>query len=146
MILKMKSLITDHYVTKAQNSLYQKLNTFSKSHNYLGRVVSIPVAFTDVALEFLKNPLRIIERIAFVGINLFGVTFNERCSLKDAICNAEYVLGNITCIPVAIVMTPVKLAFQILSGLYDAQNVTSINWLPHLGDDKQRLIYPKKTI
>lgn len=137
----MKSMITYHYLSKAQNDIYNKLNAYSKEQPFLGRLVSIPAAIGDVSLQTLKTPLTVIEYLAFAAINLFGAAFHEKCNLKDTLWNVEGFFCNLSIIPATLLLFPVKLVIQIFAGLYDPQNVKTINHYPHYGDEA----YVKKT-
>lgn len=137
----MKSMITYYYLSKAQNDIYSKLNVYSKEQPFLGRLVSIPAAIGDVGLQTLKTPLMVIEDLAFAAINLFGAAFHKKCNLKDTLWNVEGFFCSLSLIPAALLLFPVKLVIQVFAGLYDPQNVKTINHYPHYGDEA----YMKKT-
>ena len=113
----MRSNTVDHNVGKLQQDLYLKLNKFSQKHNILGSASAIPVAAADVGKsDTLKTPLKIIEGVAMTAINLFGAAFRfYNCTVKLAIFDAQSTLVGIVSTPVAVVMVPIKFAYQMFA-------------------------------
>lgn len=127
----MRGYTVDYHISRLQQGMYSELNEFSSSNEMLGRLSSIPVATADVALETLKTPLRVIEKLAFAVINLLGATFFSSCTLKGAMFNAEGVLCHIALLPVAVVIAPFKLVYKMLDIALDPQNAKTIDYFPY---------------
>jgi len=113
-------------ISETQNNLYDKLNCFSSTDKTAGRIIAIPVGISDVVLDTLKTPLCAINNIYLIAINLIGSAFYQRFSLKRALKNTELALQNISAIPVKLAMAPIKLIFQIFTGIINPTQVSSI--------------------
>lgn len=118
-----------------QDNLYKNLNSFSTSHPILGKVAAIPVSILDVAVETLKTPLRVIEEVALVILNLLGALFSEKYTIKDALANFEWSLRDSASVPVVVAIMPIKLIFQLIASIFDPARVLSINY--------RRYTYPR---
>ena len=66
--------------TEKQTNWYKSFRPFAASHPLLGRIVAIPLAVADVALQTLKTPLIAIDAAASAVINLLGMFFFETCT------------------------------------------------------------------
>lgn len=117
---------TGKFIDNLQTGLYDKLNKFSASHQISGRICSIPVSLLDVSLDIFKSPLRSIENVALVAINLIGAIFKENCTIKHAVLNAESALTGIVILPVKIVIAPLKIIYQFFAIIIDPVKVNSI--------------------
>lgn len=111
-----------------QDGLYLKLNNLSQSNKILGCFCSIPVAILDVALDTLKTPLWMIECVAMAAINLVGVAFSNKYTLKDALAHTEWALICAADIPVKLFLAPVKVVFQFIVIIINPKDAQSINY------------------
>lgn len=115
------------YLATAQGVIYETLNAFSKQHPCLGRVVSIPAALGDVALQFLKSPIGVIECLALAAICLFASAYHKKQELGTALINAGAALVMIIQLPISFFASLVKLFLQVLGGLIDPVNMETCN-------------------
>lgn len=128
-------MITNYVVLKTtifQKELYSKLNNFSQTHKTMGRFCSIPVSVLDVAIETSKAPIGSIECLAMAAINLVGLAFSKKFTLKDALINAEFTLISIVVTPVKLATAPLKVIYQLFAILINPEKVQSI--VPILND------------
>ena len=115
-------------ISKLQDNLYAKINSFSETNKILGHLSAIPVALLDVALDTLKTPLGGIECIALAAINLIGAAFSKKFTIKDALASTQFALGCTANIPVALMMAPIKMIFQASAIAINPRKVQSINY------------------
>lgn len=79
----MKIYYAYNKITETQKELYNQFNVFSKSHQTMGRLGSLPVALLDVTLETAKPLLSIIEGVVLAVLNLVGAPFSMTYTFKD---------------------------------------------------------------
>ncbi len=125
----MRTLYVNQIQVKLQYSLYSNLNDFSQTNKILGRFCSIPVSVLDIALDVLSIPLITIEYVAWAAINLIGVVFSKKFSLKDTLICTELALVSVLFIPVKLVLAPFKITFQFFAIIINPEKVMSINWM-----------------
>ncbi len=113
-----------------QTRLYEKLNDYSKSHSVLGRLCSLPVSFLDIGLETAKPPLWAIESVAMIAINLVGMVFSKKFSLKDALFHSEMAFTQTLSTPVRIIYSPIKFCYQFFAILIDPSNIPPYHCIP----------------
>lgn len=149
----MRTYHVESYVSQLQNDMYSEVHELSSTYECVGILCAIPVAIADVALETFKTPLKVIEYLAITAMNLFGVAVvaannlfdaeakaaaspdhsTKEHSIKDALFNAQATLNNVVAIPVAVVMAPLKLLYQVFEIALDPDRVKSINYFPNIG-------------
>lgn len=112
---------------KFQDALYSKLNNFSHNHSLIGRLGAIPLAVADAAIEIVNPLLSTIEALAMTVFNLLGAALSSKCTLKDAIANAEWTLIHAARTPINVLMAPIKVVYQIFAILINPANVNTIN-------------------
>lgn len=137
----MRSYIVFSAIINLQNDLYKKLNTFSITSPNLGRFYAIPLSIVDTVLDVAKPILSSIEYLAMTIINLIGAMFSDKFTLKHSLLSAERTLGVVVHIPVALVVCPLKLIFQLFAGVIDPATVKSIHH-PFTYDKKDPLKIP----
>lgn len=140
----MRSVIVHDCATIMQLSLNKDYNNFSVKSPILGRLLALPVAVIDVAIDTFKPYLAAIEQIALVLINFFGAAFSKKCSLKEALICSERTFTEIATIPIKSMLFVPKIIFQFFAMLIHPQIAQSIN--PHLSTFKSGTIneYYKK--
>lgn len=122
----LKDPIVSYSTVKLQNALYSKLNTFSESHEFLGRIWSIPVCVADVAVQTFRAPLIAIELVAKGAIHLVGAAFSfENCAFKKSLESFEFAASCIVVFPVKIIFAPVYLLFQFTICMMDPTKAQS---------------------
>lgn len=141
----MRTFNLTEQVSGMQAVLYINLNEYSESHKILGRFRSVPVAILDVALETFKTPLNVIQGIALAVINLVGAVFSDECHLKDALYCAEKALANAVLIPIKFGIAPLKLVFQIFSGMIDPENLQPFHARTNFSNLGPLIVIPKQT-
>lgn len=135
----MRTYIVEHNISQLQNDMYRKVHEFANTYENVGFLCAIPVAIFDVSLETFKTPLKVIEYLAYTAINVFGAACFYDCNFKDALFNAQATLNHIAITPVAVVMAPLKLIYQVFAIALDPEDVKSINYFQALGSSGYRL-------
>ena len=110
----MDTHLVKNFSTMSQEALYNRLNSSAKHSPNLARLCAFPVALSEGVLDMLSI-LAVIEDSAMAIINLVGVLFDPRFSLKGAVKCTENALFGITRIPVKVCMLPVKIFFQTVA-------------------------------
>lgn len=100
---------------------YEKYNEYSEKHKGRGRLLALPVAILDVALDTFKVPIEAVYQIALAIINLIGSMFSKQHSLKDALGCTEFALKFALTTPVLVLMAPFKIFFQTIVNLIDPE-------------------------
>lgn len=109
----MRSNVIECHMQQFQLEIYQEHRHFSINHQFLGRLLALPVAMIDVGADLLTPLFAAIERLAFVAINFFGAAFSAKCTIKDAIWSLEAAYVNTVQVPFKILLIPIKLLFQV---------------------------------
>lgn len=114
-------------IRNAQESIYSTLNSFSERTDYkklalLGRVVSVPAAIADVCLDTLQTPVKSVCAI-FSSVIELEKCITGRGSFKAAVLFGDTAIQYALFTPVAVIMFPLKLIYQIRAGIVDPKNV-----------------------
>ena len=125
----MKPHIVSGFINSTQDDIYYKLNSFSISHEILGRLGAIPVSIIDVALDTIQPTLSAIEAGVLVIINVVGSLFRSyQYSLKDALANVEFTFTNLALASIKIAFAPLKILHQFVAILIDPVKVNGISY------------------
>lgn len=114
------------YISSIQNSLYENIRN---SDPNIGRLKAIPICFADIILETFKYPLSSIENLVstpyYLGKSIYHiieVPFSKDEKLPEVFCNlkatiqcAEEFFAYLVLTPVAVVSSPFKVSYQLLS-------------------------------
>jgi hypothetical protein len=111
--------------TEKQTGWYDSFRPFAASHPLLGRVIAIPLAVADVALQTLKTPLTAIDAAASALINLLGMLFFKSCTFEQALYGINTALIGTAQTIVSLAICPIKLAYQVLANLYNPAEARS---------------------
>ncbi len=116
-----------------QSGCYNKVNELAYNHQEnIARFSAIYVAPIDILCETLKRPLMTIELLAYAIINALGklliilnvISNDNRYDFKSSISCFEGSLINFVSTPVAIVIAPIKLTYQLFAIAIDPKNVS----------------------
>lgn len=124
--------ISGYMIADYQTELYENLNNFalenadSRVGRLKGRMLSIPVAVADVAMETLKRPCDAIQ-MAFLSLSELKKCVTGFGSFKKAVILADSAIIFGIIVPTTFMMAPYKLVYQILAGVYDPSHVKSFS-------------------
>lgn len=124
----MRSQSVSTKTLELQDNLYVKLNSVSRVNKNWGRLYSVPVALLDVALDTFKAPLAAIEYVGLAGINLFEAACSKEYTLKDALVCTQIALEATVSFPIALIVAPFKVIFQVFAIIINPKKVQSISW------------------
>lgn len=114
-------------ITQFQTNLYKDFPQFSKSEPVIGCLRIISVAVVDVGVNVIKTPGMAIECIGMAAINLLKIAnSSSEYTVRDALWNVEASLVNVINTPVAVVMAPIELIYQIFAIIINPSKVQSI--------------------
>ena len=122
----METYLVSSFSRDRQEALYTSLREKAAHNPNKARLCALPVALSEGALDML-NILEVIEHSAMAIINLVGVLFDPRFSLKDSVKCTQKALSGITGIPVRVCMLPINIFFQTIAILIDPKKVTSMS-------------------
>src|SRR5262245_17666803 len=109
-------------IARYQDSIYE---------NPKSRLGLIPVFILDTAIEILKFPVQAITCLALIALNLIGSLFcrdsDAEFSLKNAFSCTESMLDSIAATPVALIMLPSKLLYQIFTIAVNPEKAQSMS-------------------
>lgn len=109
-----------------QIHLYENLNSYSKTHPYLGRLLSIPIALVDSLLYAGRQIVSIIENLARAIFHLVGFAFSRNYSLKHAILHIQHTINGVRTLPTTILIIPIYFLLQTAIILIDPQRANSL--------------------
>ncbi len=119
-------------ISEAQVEIYDRLNAYSESNPFLGRLAGLPVCVLDVALNVVKAPIKAIWNI-YAGICcLFS---SSQYSWDNSPTYFQVAFASLVSIPVVLAMAPVKVFFQFSAMLINPTKVRSINFELRLDED-----------
>lgn len=138
----MKTFYAYNKITEIQNELYNQFNVFSKSHQTMGRLGSLPVALLDVTLDIAKPLLSIIEGVVLAVLNLVGAPFSKtyefkdkndntliyQCTYKDSLASIDFAIVSAAIVPAKLITAPLKIIFQTIAIAMDPVNVNPITF------------------
>lgn len=123
----MRTDIVNTCADAMQFSIYKDFNAFGGKSPVLSRVLALPVAVLDVAIDTFKTYLSAIEHVALAVINLIGAVFSKKYTLKDALVSAELALISSAMVPVKSMLAMPKIIFQCIAILIHPSKAQSIN-------------------
>ena len=116
----MRSNRVDEFFGLVNSQIYNDFNKRSAKSPKIGHLMAIPVALADVLLKLVKITAQIIESIVVAIFNLIGAScfrkaqWAKTCQIKDAIYYIEKMFRSIVYLPVAALLTPIFLIYQMV--------------------------------
>jgi hypothetical protein len=88
-----------------------------------GRILALPCSFIDTLIDTAKTPLMAIEFVARAAFNTLQFFFSpNNYPIRITITYLDHALCNAVITPVAVVMAPVKFAYQFFKSFSDPEN------------------------
>jgi hypothetical protein len=139
----MQSTAVNRFLSTIQDNVYRRLNNYSYNpYQSLGKTLktqalAITIAAIDVTLETIKTPLGVIEHVIATIMHMIGVIFADpkhyamyqyqRYSAKSVLWHFDRSLGSASFTPVALLVSPLKLFYQLFFSMSDPAKAESIN-------------------